>query len=421
MQLNPITTNEREHFMDALRGFAILGIFIANLAGFALYDSKNPGTGMWFVPSFDRQMEFAHAWFIEGKFYSMFGLLFGWGMALQWAKLKDKGITSLSFFRRRLSFMFLLGLMHLILLYPGDIVAFYALLGFVLLVFVNMSPRKLLIIGCMLILSPVILYYLKMQWPVIDKPSEWLILMGRKTNNVISDIHSREEFMRTLREGSWLHLIRLNISGFFFRFSDLFFQSRISKVLGMFLFGFALGKAGYFKVLMNNPKQLWKVVGVCLVIGLPCNFLLAQFVENRENYYSLKMEGWYQTIVYALGVAPLGLSYIAVLALAFCTTTGNKILMKITPVGKMAFTNYIMHSIIATSVFLGPGFRMAEKVGPVWWTIFAFIVFGFQILVSTIWLRYFQFGPIEWLWRSLTYWKKQPFRKEVPEVVPVQV
>jgi uncharacterized protein len=95
--------------------------------------------------------------------------------------------------------------------------------------------------------------------------------------------------------------------------------------------------------------------------------------------------------------------------LGFQTKVGHQLLQIVAPVGKMAFTNYIMHSLIGNFVFLGAGLDMMGQVGPVYFTLFGITVFIFQIIFSTIWLRYFQYGPIEWVWRSLTYKKKQPF------------
>src|SRR4051812_29890791 len=118
MSLSPVRDQQRIWLMDSLRGLAILGIFIANLAGFSFYE---PGahSGRFFT-RFDEQMYFLHTMFIEGKFYSIFSFLFGWGIALQLARSKSTGVSSVPFVKRRLLIMALLGLAHLILLWIGD-------------------------------------------------------------------------------------------------------------------------------------------------------------------------------------------------------------------------------------------------------------------------------------------------------------
>ncbi|MBK7434285.1 MAG: hypothetical protein IPI66_10520 [Chitinophagaceae bacterium] len=122
--LNPVQTSEREIFMDVLRGFAILGIFIANLGtGFSFYNEEAHLKGSFLVEGWDHKMTFLHHLFIEGKFYSIFSLLFGWGIALQIKRGMDKGVDAVPLIRRRLLFMLLLGFVHL-LIWNGDIVFF---------------------------------------------------------------------------------------------------------------------------------------------------------------------------------------------------------------------------------------------------------------------------------------------------------
>ena len=170
--LSPVQTSEREIFMDVLRGFAILGIFIANLGtGFSFYNADANLTGPMLLPKWDHNMQFLHHMFIEGKFYSIFSLLFGWGIALQIRRGESRGINAAAFIRRRLGFLLILGFVHL-MIWPGDIVFFYALLGFALLPLRKLSNKILLISGIVLILSPVMLYGLKMMFPVLNFPSE---------------------------------------------------------------------------------------------------------------------------------------------------------------------------------------------------------------------------------------------------------
>ena len=130
-------------------------------------------------------------------------------------------------------------------------------------------------------------------------------------------------------------------------------------------------------------------------------------------YYNLERKGLYQTIVYALGVVPLAMTYVAVFMLSFQTAAGKKILSVLAPVGKMAFSNYILQSLVGNFVFLGPGLGYGGQVGPFWYTILGIGFFIIQVILSTIWLKYFNYGPLEWLWRSATYKKWQPMKKKI--------
>ncbi len=407
----PVHDAERISIMDALRGIAILGIFIANIGvGFAMYDYSPSNSGPYFHP-WDKTFLFWEHVFIEGKFYSIFSLLFGWGMAIQLKRTEMKGLLPVSFMRRRLTFMFLLGFGHLLLIWWGDIVAFYALVGFIFLWIRKWSDKKLLITAIILLLSPILLYYLKMKFNWLATPSWILYDAGGKIDYKLSGITSFESFLEKVKYGNYFDLLKNLLSGFFYRFADLFFQSRISKVLGMFILGYLLGRNERYKQVVTNTKLLWTISISGLLVGLPSNYYLARYMETG-GYYQLTMDGLYRTIVYASGVAPLALSYVSLFFLLEKTNTGKKIVAVLQPAGKMAFSNYILHSIIGSIVFFGVGFGLTREVGPVNYTLFAILVFPGQVLVSTLWLKYFNYGPVEWLWRSATYKKWQPMRKE---------
>ena len=307
--------------------------------------------------------------------------------------------------------MLLLGALHL-LIWPGDIVFFYALLSFILLPLRKFSNKTLLITGSILILSPILLYWLKMTWPVLNYPAELMIKTGIKVDDALLSLKSEEEFMDMMKNGNWFDQLKSNISGFFFRYQYLFFVSRVPKVLGMFLIGYVVGRSDFYKYILQHKKLLVQIIITGALIGLPANYFLATYMQHHmRDYFQLKTNGLYQTIAYALGVAPLALAYVGVFILVFQTKTGKKILSVFAPVGKMAFSNYITQSLIGNFVFLGAGLGFMWQVGPVYYTIFGIAVFSAQVILSTLWLKYFNYGPVEWLWRSATYKKWQPMRK----------
>ncbi len=410
--LAPVKAGEREIFMDVLRGFAILGIFIANLgAGFSWYNEQANATGTYLVPEWDHRMTMLHHWFIEGKFYSIFSLLFGWGIALQIKRGLAGGGNPIPTIYRRLFFMLLLGACHL-LIWPGDIVFFYAMLGFILIPLRRFSNKSLLITGAILILSPILLYWLKTTWPQLNYPADWLNNKGIQVTGSLNHITSDEEFMTLMKKGSWWDQLKLNIGGFFFRYGYLLFVSRVPKVLGMFLIGYVVGRSDFYKKIALNKKWLYWVMGIGFVIGIPANYMLSQYMGHHMNeYFMLKKEGWYQTIVYAIGVVPLAMAYVATLILLFQSGPCKKVLSLLAPVGKMAFSNYILQSLAGNFVFLGAGMGLMGQIGPVYYTFLGTGFFIFQVMLSTIWLKYFNYGPVEWLWRSGTYGKWQKMKK----------
>jgi uncharacterized protein len=411
----PIKVQDREIFMDVLRGFAILGIFIANLgAGFSWYNEDAHLTGTFLVPGWDAKMLFLHHWLIEGKFYSIFSLLFGWGMALQISRAADNN-NAIDTIRRRLLFMLLLGFCHL-LIWTGDIVFFYAMLGFLLLPMRKFSNKTLLIISAILILSPILLYGLKMLFPVLNFPSNMLMQTGQylelKLFPAFEKAQSEADYLKIIKAFSWWDILKDNFAGIFYRYSYLILISRISKVFGMFLIGFVIGRTNFYKKIADHRKMILTIIFAGLAIGLPANYMLAHYMSTASSdYFQFKQKGMYQTIVYALGVAPLALAYVGIFMIAFQTQLGKRYMTALAPVGKMAFSNYIIQSLAGNFVFLGAGLGLMGTIGPVWYTVFGIAFFIIQIIYSTVWLKYFNFGPLEWLWRSATYKNWQTMKK----------
>lgn len=408
--LAPVQLKDREVFMDVLRGIAILGIFIANLQFFSYYSST--ASGAYVYPTLDKKFSFLHAMFIEGKFYSIFSLLFGWGIALQMSRSSVDDTATSKFIKRRLWFMMLLGGIHLIFIWTGDIVAFYAMVGFILVALRKKSNQKLLFIGIVLILSPIVIYFFKMKFLWLNAPAGILLECSKYLQVHFAGIAKETNDAELIKQShSLITDVKINMANTPFRYAYLFFVSRIPKVLGMMLIGFVIGRSGIYKKLNDYKRQLLWFVMLGLLVAIPANYMLAKYMEHPEHYYNLKIEGWYETIAYALGVAPLAMVYTVVIALLFQQKIIQSILKLIAPVGKMAFSNYMSHSIIGIITFYGIGFGYMQQVGPLAWTVFAVIIFICQIIISTIWLKYFEFGPIEWVWRSLTYGKKQKMLK----------
>ncbi len=414
--LAPVQQKDREIFMDVLRGFAILGIFIANLNGFSWYNAQAHATGPYLLPELDHKMGFLHHMFIEGKFYSIFSLLFGWGIALQIKRGMAGGGNPMLTIRRRLLFMLLLGVIHL-LIWPGDIVFFYALLAFILLPLRKFTNKTLLITGILLLLSPILLYAAKMQWEWLNAPAGFMFETGQKMDAKMFNVKSEQEYIAMMQNASWWDVLKGNVSGFFYRYGYLFFVSRVPKVLGMFLIGYVIGRSDFYKNIQQHRKLVYWIIGLGLLVGLPANYYLARYMTYfMGDYWDLKAAGLYQTIAYTVGVAPLALAYTGLFMLTFQTKPGKKILTLLAPAGKMAFSNYIMQSLIGNFVFLGAGLGYMWKVGPVYYTLFGIGVFIIQVIISTVWLKYFNYGPVEWLWRSATYKKWQPFRKRTGNI-----
>ncbi|RYF83765.1 MAG: DUF418 domain-containing protein, partial [Chitinophagaceae bacterium] len=166
----------------------------------------------------------------------------------------------------------------------------------------------------------------------------------------------------------------------------------------------------YSDLSRRRPCSFFNLLG--LLIGLPANYFLAKYmITYGGEYWALTSAGLYQTIAYALGVVPLALAYVAALVLIFQKAWGKKWLQVFAPVGKMAFSNYVFQTLVGSIVFLNAGLGYMGKLGPVAYTVFGVGVYIAQIILSQAWLNRFQYGPLEWLWRSATYKKWQSLKR----------
>jgi uncharacterized protein len=221
-----------------------------------------------------------------------------------------------------------------------------------------------------------------------------------------------DQLILQYQSGSFADNIKKNIGGLIFgRYPDLFFTGRFFRVFAMFLLGFYVTRKMIFANMEENRLLLRKVLIWGAVIGIPCNVVLAMTMET-DAYYSMQPLGFIQPIVYAFGVPALGLFYAAAIALLYQSSKESKLNL-FSPVGRMALTNYLMQSVICCFIFMNYGLGLFAKLGPVHLLLIGIGIYIFQMVFSHWWLSQFRFGPMEWLWRSVTYWKWQTMRKAV--------
>ncbi|RDC66233.1 DUF418 domain-containing protein [Adhaeribacter pallidiroseus] len=399
--IQPTLPNERYQLLDVLRGFALLGVLIANMATLSGYAFLSEDAKQAFRSyTIDHFVNSFHLLWIDGKFYSLFSMLFGIGFGLQLQRSLTTNTNFKSLFRRRLLILLFLGLCHAIFLYPGDILTVYALLGFVLLLFRNFSNINLLRVAFILLLLPLVQYAIiwavHLAHPPVPKPAGPRML---------------DQMIRMFRTGSYLDIIKANIGGLIFgRYPDLFFTGRFFKVLAMFLIGFYVALNKIYAQVPEYRSLFKKVILWGLIIGIPCNLVLATIV-NISDYKELKPLGIIQPLAYAYGIPALCLSYAAIIALLYDKPAWKKRLAFFAPVGQLALTNYLLQSLICVFIFKSYGFALEAQVGPTQLLLIALAIYSLQVFLSHSWVRYFRFGPAEWLWRSLTYRAWQPFRK----------
>jgi len=408
-QINAAPTQDRAVILDALRGFALLGVLIDNLFVFTgwVFVSQPEREALATWPA-DGPLAMLEMAFVHGKFYSIFSLLFGIGFAVILIRNEQRGINPLKIFYRRLLVLALFGLAHIFLLWEGDILLLYALVGLLLPLFRKASNRTLLMLATSLILAPVLIDAIRVLFQF--SPGDFLERKGASidaANGIKEESVVRDYLFAS--ENAWQRWRAWLEPGFFYRYSDLLNDNRIFKVLGMFLFGFYAGRKLMYLHLQDHVSLFKKLRKWGLIVGIPTGLATAIFFIDDKNVPQAM--GLLDTVMYALSVVPLALAYVSIFFLRWIKKNGNTRLKLLAPLGRMALTNYIMQTVLAILIYYGVGLNLGGYIGPSVFFLTGLLVYIIQIIYSHWWLSRFQYGPLEWLWRMLTYGKRLPLRK----------
>lgn len=381
---------ERIELLDALRGFALLGILLANM----LYWSG------WIMMTEEQRIAFAgaesvgwqyrfHHLLIDGKFYTIFSLLFGTGFALQIARLSARGLEGLRIYRRRVLVLLAIGLVHSWLIWDGDILTLYALMGLILPFFYDWRERSLLVAAAILIfLVPLagIWTFDRLGWAPQDPFYAFSFWIGESLGADTAPGKALEWLQRDdlAGWGSWA------LSGTPYSWGVRIETWRLPKVLGIMLVGLVVGRRLAAGGLIGDRALLRRVLAAGLALGLPASLHYAWTPgQGQADWSSL------------VGTVPLALAYAAAFVLAW--PGARSVLRHFVPVGRMALTNYLTHSIVGVIFFYGIGFGLAGTLQPLSFYAAALLIFSCQLLFSRWWLSRHEQGPAEALWRLATY------------------
>ncbi|MBE0639278.1 MAG: DUF418 domain-containing protein [Bacteroidales bacterium] len=406
----PIPGNQRIQTLDMLRGLAIFGILMVNMPLMnaplvtILSDVK-----LWTDLPNQLTTGFIKLFF-ESKFYVLFSLLFGYGFWLFLNKTMPEGKTVIPVYRRRVFFLLLFGIAHMTLLWPGDILIFYALFGFLLLLFKKTPDRSLVkwALGFILVpitLNAIMVFFVFLAGFSPEAKSAMEAGFAENTQRLSAVV---TKALEVYPSGSFSDIVKMRLTEYGMLLPGIVFF--YPNVLAMFLLGQYAARKGY----LNNPENhlpFFRQVFVRgLLIGLPLNIIYTTIYSmgqmNQPSIYTL-----IATICSGFGGPALTMAYVSGIVLLISKDHLKSFSAKLAPVGRMALTNYLMHSIIASVLYLSYGFALYGKVN-IWQGILITIaIFAVQIPLSNLWLKHFRFGPFEWLWRSLTYLQWQPMRK----------
>lgn len=405
----PVLQNERAAILDILRGFALLGVMLDNLFGFTgwgyLTQPQREALPTWPADGIAGMLELT---FVNGKFYSIFSLLFGIGFSIILTRNEQRGTNPLKIFYRRLFILLAIGAAHLFLLWEGDILFLYAAIGLVLPLFRKCSNRTLLVWALVLIGLPVLLDTLSVLFHY--KNGSYLEALGRQID-IRTGVPTDDQLGKYLyRDGSgWAEWRNWQASGFLYRYAYILDSNRIPKVLGLFLLGFYAGRNMIYAKPENYVPLFKWLRKWGFITGIPAAVACTGFEIFAKGIPAVTGLG--HTFFYAVSVVPLALAYTSVICLRWIRKDGNSRLKILAPVGRMALTNYIMQTLLGIFIYYGVGLRQGGHTGPVIFLTAGIAVFALQVAWSNWWFRYFNYGPLEWIWRQLTYGKKLPLKK----------
>ena len=402
--IGPTEKSERLDVLDVLRGLAVGGILIGNMQWFSGYGMVPPAQAAA-APALDRITQFLVHVLVEGNFYSIFSFLFGYGFALQIARAESRGDQRAAVFRRRLRWLLVIGLLHAWLLWAGDIVSIYALLGFVLLWFRRKPDPALLKWAIALTAVPVVTYSLLTLAVTLFAPPG--MIAGLQSGQA----ERWAESVEAVRRGGWLGIVTgFNVQYVLGRYAGLIVQMRLPKILAMFLLGLYAARVGVFQNPAAHRALIRRVLAWGLPLGLLANVAMAA-LAGGEGPFPPSAPAIAGVAAYAFGVPALALGVAALVATLWQKAGWRRGLAVLAPVGRMALTNYLLQTVVCVTLFYGFGFGLFGRVGAFQATLIAIAIFLGQIVLSAVWLRWGAYGPMEWIWRQLTYRKRLPLLK----------
>ncbi len=402
----PISAGERLQIVDILRGFALLGILLVNMAIFKAPFGFGEPAMLDELPLLDRLAQQAITLFAEGKFFTLFSLLFGFGFAIQMLRAEQRGRPFVGRFARRLLILLVIGLIHAFLIWYGDILVSYALIGFALLLFRNARPRTLLIWAALLLLGMTVivggLIALLEFARAVPGVAEQMRQVEQQTIAQFEQQFAEDQ--RVYGSGSYAEIVAYRARFMPIVYFSLLFQW--PPVLAMFLLGLYAGKRG----ILHDPGAHLALLRRVRFWGLTLGLALSLLVVILQARLSLLGGAMAPLLNFSIAGPVLSLGYAATIVLLAQRPAWLRRLTPLAPVGRMALTNYLLQSLIATTIFYGYGLGLYGRWGAATGLLLSLAIYALQIPFSNWWLSRFRFGPLEWLWRSLTYGRAQQMR-----------
>ena len=404
---NPVEAGERVQVLDVLRGVALFGVFLVNFCGFAGVNIM--ATEQQLLSLNSGPLDFAvyevTSWLVADKANTLFAFLFGLGFYVQMQRISARGADFERIYLRRLWVLLAMGVIHTLFFWAWDILNLYALAGFALFALRRLDDRRLLGWGVVLALfgrsaGEVLLGIVGEGWHGRASPFSDAAVLARQAVSEAGDYWGVFRLFLELTLVDWL-LSGLIVGWFLY-------------ALGRFMIGAWVGRQGWLQRAGGLLPQYRRVMRIALPLGLIADGL-ARILSHALQFGRLPQGAALETAVSALhmvSVPVLAAGYLAAIVVMLHTPLGRRVLLPFGAAGRMALSNYVAQSFIYAFVLfgLGPGLALAGRIGTTAVVTIVIVCYAAQIALSVWWLSRFRYGPLEWLWRGLTYGEWPRFR-----------
>jgi uncharacterized protein len=426
----PVSESQRLKLIDALRGVALLGILLMNIPGFAMPN--------YFSESFRSDPTNINFWvsavitvLFEGKMRALFGMIFGAGVLLFVSKKEQTGKSVMWLFYRRMMWLVLFGLFHAhVILWVGDILYVYGVCGMILYLVRKVKPVYLamgvpIVAICWFAAGTLFYQYIRaarisyveataaaaVGQPLTEAQTKALTKWREIEKTIIPNREDAKENTRKMK--SDYATVASYIRPLAWKGETIFLPMEIPDSLALMFLGMALYQWGFLTGQWSSRDYV-KVMAIGYGLGLPLviysfydGYLHSPNLEANLRRLELESVPWV-ILIYPFQRILLVMAHVAALVLLYKSQIAQSLFRRLEAVGQMAFTNYIMHSVICTLFFFGYGLNYFAELDyyQIYFVVLA--IWIVQLILSPLWLQRFYFGPLEWLWRSLTYWKLQP-------------
>lgn len=433
--LGPVTGTERISALDTMRGFALLGILLMNIVGFGLPFAYSDPTNYGGADGANLGAWIMNNMLFEGTMRGIFSMLFGAGIVLMTgrAEAAGGGLDVADIYYRRTLWLFAFGVIHSwLLLWTGDILYWYGLAGLFLFAFRKLNPRTLIILGllCLASIFPKDLHELNETQSAYDEAMAAQVVLDEggtideeqqdaidAWDAIVEDEKPTPERIQKLidgKTGNYFEIIATNAPRLVWIQSKGQYLFAFWDAAGMMLIGMALIKLGVLTAARSKRFYLALMLGG-YAVGLSVNAYETNLLLQNDFGIFANLKA---NLTYELGRLPTALGHIGLVMLVVRLGWIQWLTRRLAAVGRMALTNYVSHTVVCAILFSGIGFSLFGDLQRYQLYYVVITIWIVQLLISPIWLRHFRYGPLEWLWRSLTYNKMQPMRRTVP-VTPV--